>query len=91
MDSSTRVCSAGEVRISQIPHQSFEQRVKYTREGSVTSNVRCERQALNRVRVWYGGGDTGLGVMKENIPYIFNASVVWTRRETAISREPAWA
>ena len=47
--------------------------VKYTSEGSVTLSVRCERQAVNRVRVWYSVEDTGQGVRKENIPYIFNA------------------
>ena len=36
-------------------------------------SVRCERQAVNRVRVWYSVEDTGQGVKKENIPYIFNA------------------
>ena len=47
--------------------------MKYTSEGSVTLSVRCERQGVNRVRVWYSVEDTGMGVKKENIPYIFNA------------------
>ena len=47
--------------------------VKYTSEGSVTLSVRCERQNVNKVRVWYSVEDTGQGVKKENIPYIFNA------------------
>ena len=62
-----------EVRIKQILINLLNNAVKYTREGSVTLSVRCERQALNRVRVWYSVEDTGLGVKKENIPYIFNA------------------
>ncbi len=62
-----------EVRIKQILINLLNNAVKYTREGSVTLSVRCERQALNRVRVWYAVEDTGLGVKKENIPYIFNA------------------
>ena len=62
-----------EVRIKQILINLLNNAVKYTSEGSVTLSVRCERQAINRVRVWYSVEDTGQGVKKENIPYIFNA------------------
>ena len=47
--------------------------MKYTSEGSVTLSVRCERLTINRVRIWFTVRDTGQGVKKENIPYIFNA------------------
>ncbi|MCI9643461.1 MAG: DegV family EDD domain-containing protein [Oscillibacter sp.] len=62
-----------EVRIKQILINLLNNAVKYTSEGSVTLSVRCERQTVNRVRVWYSVEDTGQGVKKENIPYIFNA------------------
>ena len=62
-----------EVRIKQILINLLNNAVKYTSEGSVTLSIRCERQAVNRVRVWYSVEDTGQGVKKENIPYIFNA------------------
>ncbi len=62
-----------EVRIKQILINLLNNAVKYTSEGSVTLSIRCERQAINRVRVWYSMEDTGQGVKKENIPYIFNA------------------
>ncbi len=62
-----------EVRIKQILINLLNNAVKYTSEGSVTLSVRCERQGVNRVRVWYSVEDTGQGVKKENIPYIFNA------------------
>ncbi len=62
-----------EVRIKQILINLLNNAVKYTSEGSVTLSVRCERLTLNRVRVWYSVEDTGQGVKKENIPYIFNA------------------
>ncbi len=62
-----------EVRIKQVLINLLNNAVKYTSEGSVTLSVRCERQALNRVRIWYSVEDTGQGVKKENIPYIFNA------------------
>ncbi len=62
-----------EVRIKQILINLLNNAVKYTSEGSITLSVRCERLTLNRVRVWYSVEDTGQGVKKENIPYIFNA------------------
>ena len=62
-----------EVRIKQILINLLNNAVKYTKEGSVTLAVRCERLTLNRVRVWYTVEDTGQGVKKENIPYIFHA------------------
>lgn len=62
-----------EVRIKQILINLLNNAVKYTNKGSVTLSVRCERITLNRVRVCYSVEDTGLGVKKENIPYLFNA------------------
>ncbi len=62
-----------EVRIKQILINLLSNAVKYTSEGTVTLSIRCERQAINRVRIWYSVEDTGQGVKKESIPYIFNA------------------
>ena len=62
-----------EVRIKQVLINLLNNAVKYTKEGSVTLSVRCERVGVNRVRVWYSVEDTGQGVKKENIPYIFDA------------------
>ena len=62
-----------EVRIKQVLINLLNNAVKYTSEGVVTLSVRCERLSINRVRVWYSVEDTGQGVKKENIPYIFNA------------------
>ncbi len=62
-----------EVRIKQILINLLNNAVKYTSEGSVTLSVRCERKGVNRVLVWYSVEDTGQGVKKENIPYLFNA------------------
>ncbi len=62
-----------EVRIKQILINLLNNAVKYTSKGFVKLSIRCERVALNRVRVWYSVEDTGQGVKKENIPYIFNA------------------
>lgn len=62
-----------EVRIKQVLINLLNNAVKYTSEGTVTLSARCERLGLNRVRVWYSVEDTGQGVKKENIPYLFNA------------------
>ena len=62
-----------EIRIKQILINLLNNAVKYTSKGSVTLSIWCERLNLNRVRVWYSVEDTGQGVKKENIPYIFNA------------------
>ncbi len=62
-----------EVRIKQILINLLNNAVKYTREGFVKLSIRCERRGVNRVRVWYTVEDSGQGVKKENIPYIFNA------------------
>ncbi len=62
-----------EVRIKQVIINLLNNAVKYTNEGSIILSARCERLGLNRVRVWYSVEDTGQGVKKENIPYLFNA------------------
>ena len=62
-----------EVRIKQVLINLLNNALKYTNEGSITLSARCERLGLNRVRVWYMVEDTGQGVKKESIPYIFNA------------------
>lgn len=62
-----------EVRIKQVLINLLNNALKYTSQGSITLSVRCERTGINRVRVWYTVEDTGQGVKKENIPYIFNA------------------
>ncbi len=62
-----------EVRIKQILVNLLTNAIKYTKEGSVTLSVRCERRGLNSVRVYYSVQDTGQGVKQEDIPYLFSA------------------
>lgn len=62
-----------EVRIKQILINILNNSVKYTKEGSVTLSVRCDRVSVNRVRVYYTISDTGMGIKKENIPHLFDA------------------
>lgn len=62
-----------EVRIKQVLINILNNSVKYTDKGSVTLSVRCERLSVNRVRVYYNIADTGMGIKKESIPFLFDA------------------
>lgn len=62
-----------EVRIKQILINVLNNAVKYTSEGSVTLSVQCKEQEKDNVLVTYSVTDTGMGIKKENIPYLFSA------------------
>ncbi|MCR5790081.1 MAG: DegV family EDD domain-containing protein [Lachnospiraceae bacterium] len=62
-----------EVRIKQILINVLNNAIKYTKEGSVTLNIQCRREESNNVTVIYSVSDTGMGIKKENIPYLFTA------------------
>ncbi len=62
-----------EVRIKQILINLLNNAVKYTREGSVTLSIHCRRTEKSRVLVTYSVEDTGMGIRKESIPYLFDA------------------
>ena len=62
-----------EVRIRQILINVLNNAVKYTSEGSVSFSVHCEQEGDNRqVRMFFTVSDTGMGIRKENIPYLFD-------------------
>ena len=62
-----------EVRIKQVLLNLLSNAVKYTREGTVAFKVRCEHLAEGVVNVIYSVEDTGIGVKKESLPYLFDA------------------
>ena len=62
-----------EVRIKQVLINILNNAVKYTERGSVTLTVSCKRKDDGHVTVTYAVADTGEGIKKENIPYLFNA------------------
>ena len=62
-----------EIRIKQILINLLNNAVKYTKEGSVTLSVRCDRLSLNKVRVYYSVSDTGMGIKRESIEHLFDA------------------
>ncbi|MBR5336892.1 MAG: DegV family EDD domain-containing protein [Lachnospiraceae bacterium] len=62
-----------EVRIKQIIINVLNNAIKYTKDGSVTLNIQCRREESNNVTVIYSISDTGMGIKKESIPYLFTA------------------
>ena len=62
-----------DVRIKQILINVLNNAVKYTREGSVTFSVQCGKREGNSVTLIYSVEDTGIGIRKDSIPFLFNA------------------
>lgn len=62
-----------EVRIKQILINILNNAVKYTSEGSVTLSIQCRKMEKGSAQIIYSVTDTGTGIKKENIPYLFNA------------------
>ena len=62
-----------EVRLKQILINLLNNAVKYTMEGSVTLSIQFRKEGDNRGIVTYAVTDTGIGIKKENIPYLFTA------------------
>ena len=62
-----------EVRIKQILINVLNNAVKYTSEGSVTLSIQCKRQENGHAQISYSVTDTGIGIKKENIPFLFSA------------------
>ena len=62
-----------EVRVKQILINVLNNAIKYTKEGSVTLNIQCRKEESNNVTVIYSISDTGMGIKKESIPYLFTA------------------
>ena len=64
---------ADEVRIKQILLNILNNSVKYTPEGSVNFSVHCRVTEQHKAIVTYSVEDTGIGIKKENLPYLFDA------------------
>ena len=62
-----------EVRIKQILMNILNNAIKYTKEGSISLAVECEKQEDNEYNIIYTVSDTGMGIKKEDIPYLFTA------------------
>ena len=62
-----------EVRIKQILINVINNAIKYTKEGSVSLLIQSGETENGVMNVIYSVSDTGIGIKKENIPYLFNA------------------
>lgn len=62
-----------EVRIKQILINLLNNGVKYTKEGSVTLSIQCKTVKQGHAEVTYSISDTGMGIRRESIPYLFSA------------------
>ncbi|MBQ8978283.1 MAG: DegV family EDD domain-containing protein [Oscillospiraceae bacterium] len=62
-----------EIRIKQILINLLNNAIKYTKEGSVTLAVQCERLSADDVTLTLSVSDTGRGIKPESIPHLFTA------------------
>ena len=62
-----------EVRIKQILINVLNNAIKYTKEGSVSLSIECGSNKDGVLSVIYTVTDTGIGIKKENIPFLFTA------------------
>lgn len=60
-----------EVRIKQILLNILNNAVKYTEEGSISLSIQNVRTENATAYISYSVTDTGIGIKKENIPYLF--------------------
>jgi len=62
-----------DVRIKQILINVINNAIKYTKEGSVSLTIQSGEVRNGVMNVIYSVSDTGIGIKKENIPYLFTA------------------
>ena len=62
-----------EMRIKQILVNVLNNAIKYTREGSVTLSLERGETMNGLTNIIYTVTDTGIGIKKESIPYLFTA------------------
>ena len=62
-----------EVRIKQILINVLNNALKYTNEGSVTLSLQCGTRKGSDLNMIYSISDTGIGIKKESIPFLFTA------------------
>ncbi len=62
-----------DVRVKQILINVLNNAVKYTREGSVSLSIQCGKIEDGKQSILYTVNDTGMGIKKENLPYLFTA------------------
>ena len=62
-----------DMRIRQVLVNVLNNAVKYTVEGSVTFSIQCGSRRDDELVIIYTVADTGIGIKKESIPFLFTA------------------
>ena len=62
-----------EKHIKQILLNLLDNAVKYTEEGYVTFSAQGERVSANEIAIKFTVADTGIGIRKEDMEYIYDA------------------
>ena len=62
-----------EIRIKQILINVLNNAIKYTKAGSVSLSIQSGETRDGMLNVIYTVSDTGIGIKKESIPYLFTA------------------
>ncbi len=62
-----------EMRIKQVLINIINNAIKYTSEGYVSLSIGCSKEKDGMINVIYTVSDTGMGIKKESIPYLFDA------------------
>ncbi len=65
--------SGDEIRLQQIIINILNNAIKYTKEGSITFSVQCERTGSGNCNITFSVSDTGMGIKKESLPHLFSA------------------
>lgn len=74
-----------EVRIKQIVSNLLTNAVKYTEEGKILLQIKCQKLDDHSVNLRFSVADTGMGIKKEDIPALFEEfKRVDTRKNNAI-------
>lgn len=62
-----------EIKIKEILINILTNAIKYTSKGSVTLSIQGETRENGKFYVLYSIADTGIGIRRESIPYLFSA------------------
>jgi DegV family protein with EDD domain len=59
------------VRIKQVVEKLLANAVKYTDEGQIILRIQCAESNQGKVKLWFSVVDTGIGIKKDELPWIF--------------------